>query len=59
MIADLEQMLHALPASAAPPAGAGAGAGPGGGGNGAPAGDGQAAQDAEDEEIVDAEFTRE
>jgi molecular chaperone DnaK len=54
LVADLEQMLHALPASAAP-----AGAGPGGGGNGAPAGDGQAAQDAEDEEVVDAEFTRE
>jgi molecular chaperone DnaK len=57
MIADLEQMVHALPASAASAAGAGAGAG---GGDAGPSGDGgDAAQDAGDEEVVDAEFTRE
>jgi molecular chaperone DnaK len=56
MIADLEQMLHALPASAAQAAGAGAGAG----GGGATAGNGQGAQSQDsDEEVVDAEFTRE
>jgi molecular chaperone DnaK len=48
MIADLEQMLHALPASAATAATAGAEAG---------GGDAEAA--AVDEEVVDAEFTRE
>jgi molecular chaperone DnaK len=58
MIADLEQMVHALPASAATAAGAGAGAGAGGGEAGS-SGDGGDAQDAGDEEVVDAEFTRE
>jgi molecular chaperone DnaK len=48
MIADLEQLVHALPASAQQPAPAG------GGGNG----DGGAAT-ADDDEVVDAEFTRE
>ncbi|MEA2227331.1 MAG: molecular chaperone DnaK [Solirubrobacteraceae bacterium] len=49
LIADLQQMVHGLPASAAAPAGAG-----GDGGDG-----GAAAQDADDEEVIDAEFTRE
>ena len=52
LIADLQQMVHSLPASAAAAQTSGNGAG----GNGA--GDtGQAAE--EDEEVVDAEFTRE
>jgi molecular chaperone DnaK len=50
MIADLEQMVHALPASAQQPTAAGAD----GSGNGV---DGAAAAD--DDEVVDAEFTRE
>jgi molecular chaperone DnaK len=49
MIADLEQMVHALPASASQPAGATAGGGDGDGGSAA----------ADDDEVVDAEFTRE
>jgi molecular chaperone DnaK len=49
LVADLQQMVHSLPASASTAAGAAAG------GNGAGA-DGRAA---EDEEVVDAEFTRE
>jgi molecular chaperone DnaK len=53
LIADLQQMLHGLSASAS--AGAAAGAGAATGGNGA-SGNGAAA---EDEEVVDAEFTRE
>jgi molecular chaperone DnaK len=53
LIADLQQMLHSLPASAEP---VGAAAGGDGAGNGADAG-GQAG--AEEEEVVDAEFTRE
>jgi molecular chaperone DnaK len=57
MIADLEQMVHALPTSAAAAAGAGTGAGPGPGGPGGNGG--AAAEGAEDEEVVDAEFTRE
>jgi molecular chaperone DnaK len=57
MIADLEQMVHALPSSAAAAAGAGTGAGPGPGGPGGNGG--AAAEGAEDEEVVDAEFTRE
>jgi molecular chaperone DnaK len=55
LIADLEQLLHGLPASAAS-----AGAAPGGDGDGE--GDGRFSRgegDAEDEEVVDAEFTRE
>jgi molecular chaperone DnaK len=52
LISDLQQMVNALPSAAAA---AGAGAPPGG--NGA-SGDGAAA-DAGDEEVVDAEFTRE
>jgi molecular chaperone DnaK len=51
MIADLEQLVHALPASAQQPTPAG-----GGGSNGN--GDGGAAT-ADDDEVVDAEFTRE
>ena len=51
LIADLEQLVHALPASAQQPAPTG-----GGGGNGN--GDGGAAA-ADDDEVVDAEFTRE
>ena len=52
LIADLQQMVHSLPASAS--AAAAAGAGNGTGGNGAGAADGAT----EDEEVVDAEFTR-
>jgi molecular chaperone DnaK len=49
LIADLQQVLHSLPSAASAPAG----------GNGA-SGDGAAAGDqADDEEVVDAEFTRE
>jgi molecular chaperone DnaK len=51
LIADLQQLVHSLPASASATAGAASGAG----GNGAGA-DGQAEPD---EEVVDAEFTRE
>src|SRR3954463_10766696 len=51
LIADLPQLMSALPASAAPPPPAGAG------GNGA--GDGaEDRAEADDEEVVDAEFTR-
>jgi molecular chaperone DnaK len=56
LIADLQQLVHGLPASASASASAGAGyGGNGAGGNGAGA-DGQAEAD---EEVVDAEFTRE
>jgi molecular chaperone DnaK len=52
LIADLQQLVHGLPASAASAASAGAG------GNGA-GNDGESAAGAEsDEEVVDAEFTR-
>jgi molecular chaperone DnaK len=54
LIADLEQMAHALPASASA-AGAASSTG-----NGAPAGgNGDQAAAEDDEEVVDAEFTRE
>jgi molecular chaperone DnaK len=53
LLADLQQMVHGLPASAAAPAGASTG--DGSSGNGAGAG---ATGDSEDE-VVDAEFTRE
>ncbi|WP_027006192.1 molecular chaperone DnaK [Conexibacter woesei] len=53
LIADLEQLVHALPASAQQPSAAG---GPDGGGNGN--GDGGAGA-TDDDEVVDAEFTRE
>jgi molecular chaperone DnaK len=53
LIADLQQMLHGLPASATAGAGAGAPGGDGGG-NG-----GSAGAAADDEEVIDAEFTRE
>jgi molecular chaperone DnaK len=52
LIADLQQVVHSLPAAAS--AAAGAGTGPRAGGNGAS--DNRAA---DDEEVVDAEFTRE
>ncbi|HEY2160651.1 MAG TPA: molecular chaperone DnaK [Solirubrobacteraceae bacterium] len=62
LIGDLQQMAHSLPASASASAGAGAGAGAGAsssgngsGRNGADAG----GQTEADEEVVDAEFTRE
>jgi molecular chaperone DnaK len=55
LIADLQQMVHSLPASAGAAAGAATGGGNGAGGNGT----GAASQAAEDEEVVDAEFTRE
>src|SRR3954471_20025150 len=45
LLADLQQLVHALPASAAAPTGDGAGA--------------ESEVEAEDEEVVDAEFTRE
>ena len=54
LIADLQQLVHSLPASASATASAASG-GNGTGGNGAGA-NGQAEQD---EEVVDAEFTRE
>jgi molecular chaperone DnaK len=50
LIADLQQIVHGLPASASAAAGAASGAGDGGG-------NGDAA--AQDEEVIDAEFTRE
>src|ERR1700730_10718999 len=53
LIADLQQMVHSLPASAS--AAAAQTSGNGAGGNGA----GATGQPAEDEEVVDAEFTRE
>jgi molecular chaperone DnaK len=57
LIADLQQMLHGLSASASARAAAGAGAASGGNGV---SGNGAAGQtSAEDEEVVDAEFTRE
>ena len=49
LIADLQQVIHGLPTAAA--------GGAPTGGNGA--GDGAPAQEADDEEVVDAEFTRE
>jgi molecular chaperone DnaK len=52
LIADLQQMLHGLPASAATAAAPGGD----GGGNGGSAGAGAAA---DDDEVIDAEFTRE
>ncbi|HYZ29200.1 MAG TPA: molecular chaperone DnaK [Thermoleophilaceae bacterium] len=52
LIADLQQVVHALPAAASAAAGAGAGTGTTGG-------NGAAGDTAEDEEVVDAEFTRE
>jgi molecular chaperone DnaK len=55
MIADLQQIIQALPASAAATAGA---AGDGGGTAGATAGQ-AAGTAADDDEVVDAEFTRE
>jgi molecular chaperone DnaK len=54
LIADLQQMVHSLPASASAAAAAQT-SGNGAGGNGADA----TGQAAEDEEVVDAEFTRE
>jgi molecular chaperone DnaK len=54
LISDLQQVVQSLPASASAAAGAGAGTGNGAGGNGA----GDAAQ-SDDDEVVDAEFTRE
>jgi molecular chaperone DnaK len=53
--ADLQQLVHSLPTSAS--AGAGAGAGTGGNGS-ASNGDGAAPTDDAEEEVVDAEFTR-
>jgi molecular chaperone DnaK len=52
LIADLEQLVHGLPASAAQSAGATTGDGTSGNGQGT-------AQEADDDEVVDAEFTRE
>jgi molecular chaperone DnaK len=53
LIADLQQLLHSLPAAVSAPAGATAG------GNGASGNGAGAEQQADDEEVVDAEFTRE
>src|SRR3954466_5926956 len=52
LIADLQQVVHSLPAAASAPAGTG-------GGNGSAAGNGQPTDESGDEEVVDAEFTRE
>ena len=58
LIADLQQLVHGLPASAAAQGAAhGNGAGAGGSENGDSHG-GAASSDAEDGEVVDAEFTR-
>ena len=54
LVADLQQMVHSLPASASASAAAAGGAGNGTSGNGAGTADGAT----EDEEVVDAEFTR-
>ena len=54
LIADLQQMVHSLPAAASTPVGAAAG-GDGADGDGA----GTATETESDEEVVDAEFTRE
>jgi molecular chaperone DnaK len=51
LISDLQQMAQSLPAAAASAAPSG--------GNGASSGNGAAAEDVDDEEVVDAEFTRE
>jgi molecular chaperone DnaK len=61
LIADLQQLVHGLPASANAGAGAGAGAGAEAGRRGgAQPGDGSGTETASnDEEVVDAEFTRE
>ncbi|MCW3015746.1 MAG: chaperone protein DnaK [Solirubrobacterales bacterium] len=55
LIADLEQLAHGLPASAA----AASGTGTGGGDAGAASGAAGSGETADDEEVVDAEFTRE
>jgi molecular chaperone DnaK len=54
LTADLQQLVHSLPVSANAGASAGAAAGNGSAGNG----DGTAPSDADEEEVVDAEFTR-
>jgi molecular chaperone DnaK len=51
LIADLQQIVHSLPTAAS--------AGAATGGNGAGSGDGAATDESGDEEVVDAEFTRE
>jgi molecular chaperone DnaK len=53
LIADLQQVVHALPASAQ------AGGGPGDGAGGDGAGSQGSGETADDDEVVDAEFTRE
>jgi molecular chaperone DnaK len=56
LIGDLQQIVHSLPGAASAPAGAGAATG----GNGSPGGQGDGgAAASDDEEVVDAEFTRE
>jgi molecular chaperone DnaK len=55
LAADLQQLVHSLPTSASASAGAGAGAGANGS---ASNGDGAAQTDDADDEVVDAEFTR-
>jgi molecular chaperone DnaK len=61
LIGDLQQLVHSLPSAAAAAAGAGAGAGGGPGGPGGQGGDqaGGGGAESGDEEVVDAEFTRE
>ena len=51
LIADLQQIVHSLPTAAS--------AGAATGGNGAGSADGAATDESGDEEVVDAEFTRE
>jgi molecular chaperone DnaK len=55
LIADLQQIVHALPSAAA----AAQGAGPNGAGDGAAAQGAGAASSDQEEDVVDAEFTRE
>jgi molecular chaperone DnaK len=53
LIGDLQQIVHSLPSAASAAAGVGGNGSPGGQGNGG------AAAGSDDEEVVDAEFTRE
>jgi molecular chaperone DnaK len=63
LISDLQQIVQTLPAAAQAAAGAGTGGGQGGpggqAGQGGPGDGGRAAGDTGDEEVIDAEFTRE
>ncbi|HET6173740.1 MAG TPA: molecular chaperone DnaK [Gaiellales bacterium] len=56
LIADLQQAVHSLPSSASSAAGAAGAGSQGGGGDGSA--DGNGARESDDEEVIDAEFTR-